>query len=143
MLSIYRPTSRELYPALRSRSRDLEEDLLSERFGDGRWWPRVDIVREEGIFKMAVELPGVERDDLHIDYNDGMLTVKGEKKGEFEESSDGCRCSERYYGTFERSFELPAEASVEEISAKLENGVLTITMPVKEPETKKVEIAIN
>lgn len=105
--------------------------------------PRVDIAQGEGSYKLTMELPGVDREDLHIDFDDGILTVRGEKKGETEETTEGCRCSERYYGSFERSFELPSDAVVDEISARLENGVLTVTMPVKEAETKRVEIAVN
>lgn len=143
MLSIYRPTTRGSYPALWSRPGTLPDDFVPDRFGDGGWWPRVDISRDEGVYTMTFEVPGVDREDLHIDFNDGILTVRGEKKRGIEETTEGCRCTERYYGSFERSFELPSEAVAEEISARLENGVLTVTMPVKEPETKRVEIAVN
>lgn len=143
MLSIYRPSTRGYYPTVWSRPGFYGDEFVADRFGDGGWWPRVDIANEEGTYRLTVEVPGVARDDLHIDFDDGVLTLRGEKKREGEEATEGCRCSERYYGSFERSFELPSDAVVEEISARLENGVLTVTMPLKEPETKKVEITVN
>ena len=104
------------------------------------WEPKVDIMREDGHFKLTAECPGVEKDDLHVDVQDGMLSLRGEKKSEVNEEKDGNSYMERSYGSFERSFRLPPEADVEHIHAELSNGVLTLTIPVNEPEKKKIEV---
>lgn len=138
MLTLYRP----LLPMLRNRwlpAWHCEEPVVGA--GEGEVWnPRVDVVRENGHFKLTAEFPGVDKDDIHVDVKDGYLTVRGEKKREHSEEKDGHSYSERFYGSFERSFRLPRDTSVDEIEAKLENGVLTLTVPVAEKEPKKIEV---
>ncbi len=104
------------------------------------WCPRVDVVRENGHFKLTAEFPGVDKDDIHVDVKDGYLTVRGEKKRDHSEEKDGYSYSERFYGSFERSFRLPRDASVDDIKAKLENGVLTLTVPVTAKEPTQIEV---
>ncbi|MFC1834136.1 Hsp20/alpha crystallin family protein [Thermodesulfobacteriota bacterium] len=106
------------------------------------WNPRVDIERENGHFKLTGEFPGISKDDLHVDVKDGLLTLRGEKKKDFDEEKDGCKYSERFFGSFERTFRLPPETPVDGIVAKLDQGVLTVTIPVPpEKEVKNIEVA--
>jgi len=133
------------YPMLRHRflpmTRDFEE-FFPEFYEDVNLFPRVDIVREQDMYRLTADFPGMNVEDIHVEVKDGALTLWGEKRRESEREGDGFRCSERYYGSFSRSFSLPADASVDNIEAKMDKGVLTITVPLKGgEEAKKIEIA--
>ena len=95
-------------------------------------------------YTITVELPGVALEDVELHADDGVLTVKGEKRSNREENEGDWYFSERYYGAFSRSFRLPADADAAGIAASLKDGVLTITAPKKKAaaETRK-KIAIG
>ena len=105
--------------------------------------PKVEVTREDGHYMLTAEFPGMERDDIHVDVKDGVLTLSGEKKREFEEEKEGYHYSERSYGSFRRSFCLPPETSEDEIQATLDKGVLKITIPLVEKHPKKIQISDN
>lgn len=141
MLTLYRP----LLPRFRNRwhpACDCEHPVAGGSEGEP-WNPRVDVVRENGHYKVTAEFPGVDKDDIHVDVKDGYLTLRGEKKRERSEEKEGYNYSERFYGSFQRSFRLPQEAEVDAIEAKLENGVLTLTVPVVEPKPTKIEVTAS
>lgn len=105
--------------------------------------PRSDASANEEGYRITLELPGVSEDDIEVIAENGVVTVKGEKKFEREDKGDTWYFSEREYGTFSRSFRLPGDADESNVSAELKDGVLTITVPrikPQEPETKKVKI---
>lgn len=108
-------------------------------------FPRVEIIQEGHEYKLMAELPGLDKDEIRIHVRERILTLAGERKSVFEEEWGGCRCSERYYGAFERSFPLPASARTDEIKATLDKGVLTITMPLFEEQEvgRKVDILVQ
>ncbi|ALG89601.1 MULTISPECIES: Hsp20/alpha crystallin family protein [Actibacterium] len=89
-------------------------------------------VRDEG-YRIALELPGVAEKDISVTVEDGVLTVKGEKRSESEQSGDSWYFSERQYGSFSRSFRLPPEADPGLVSAALKDGVLTLSVGRKDP----------
>ena len=95
-------------------------------------------------YRIAVELPGVDEKDIDLSVDNGMLTVKGEKKTSREEKGDTWYFSEREYGSFSRAFRLPSDADEDKVKADLKDGVLTVTVPKKAPAqgdaTKKVKI---
>ncbi len=105
--------------------------------------PAVDISETDKSYEFEVELPGMKREDIEIEVNDGILTVKGEKREEKKEEKKGYKKIERSYGKFERSFSLPQYIDEKNISAKFENGLLNVSIP-KSPEAKtssrKIEI---
>jgi HSP20 family protein len=117
-------------------------DEMMKTDGEGLGWsPAVDVVEREGELLLSAELPGMKRDDIQIDINEGMLTIRGEKKVEREEKTDHARLVERSYGMFERSFALPRTVAVEKIHAGFADGVLTVHMPKSEQAVgRKVEI---
>ncbi len=80
----------------------------------------------EDAYEIAIELPGVEEDDIEVLVEGDVLTVRGEKKSHREERGDTWYFSERQYGAFSRSFRLPADADPNAVTADLGNGVLTI-----------------
>jgi len=99
--------------------------------------PRVDIFEEADHIVMTAELPGVEKDNIAIDVNGRVLTVKGERSSDNEVKEDNYYRRERSYGRFERSFTLPAETDSEKIKAEYRDGVLTLNIPKPESSKKK------
>jgi len=113
-----------------------------ERLAD--WFsPRSDAASAENAYEINVELPGVREDDIEVELQDGVLSVRGEKKSETTEEKAGYYFSERQYGRFQRTFRLPADASEEGIEARFDDGVLKITVPKSTPPAqaaKKISV---
>ncbi len=109
------------------------------------WTPRVDIMEKENAYLLAVDIPGVHKKDIEISYNDGTLSIKGEResKSAMKEEDTKVHRVERYYGAYFRSFKLPEAIDEQEIEAKYENGVLTITVPKAEKKETKRQIKIK
>jgi HSP20 family protein len=93
-----------------------------------QWSPRVDIAETDKQYEIHVELPGLEKSDISLKMEDGLLVLSGERKSETEEKERRFRRVERLYGRFERSFRLPKEADVEKIEAEFKNGLLMISI---------------
>jgi HSP20 family protein len=106
------------------------------------WTPAVDIHEEDSRYMLTADIPGVNRNDVEITLEDGVLTVKGERKSETEVAEEGYRRRERIYGTFVRQFNLPDTVDTANISAKAEDGVLKIEIPKQEkPQPKKIAVS--
>ena len=106
------------------------------------WTPLVDISEAEDHYEVVVEVPGLDKNDITLSFEDQVLTLKGEKKAIHEDKKRNYHRVERFYGKFERSFRLPQSVKTNEIKAKYENGVLTVTIP-KSEEAKPREITIG
>ncbi|NNK67453.1 MAG: Hsp20/alpha crystallin family protein [Rhodobacteraceae bacterium] len=105
--------------------------------------PAAEASGSEDTYRITVELPGVAEKDIDLSVNDGVVTLKGEKQTEREESGETWFFSERQYGSFSRSFRLPPDADAGGVDAHLRDGVLTITIPKVAPaksEDTKVQI---
>lgn len=96
------------------------------------WRPAVDIREEADRFVILADLPGVDPKDIEITAENGMLTVRGERREEKDEEREGFRRVERVRGTFYRRFSLPDSADTDGIKARGKNGVLEITLPKHE-----------
>jgi len=106
--------------------------------------PAVDVADKDNGFEITAELPGLDEKNVEVTVANDILTIKGEKKEEKEEKEKDYYRSERRYGSFERSFELPAGVDQNKIEAKFEKGVLKITMPkTLEAQKKAKKIAIS
>lgn len=110
--------------------------------GRGLGWPRVELVEAEGGLKLSAELPGLDEKDVELLVEDGVLTLRGEKRSENTDTARGY--SERSYGRFERVIALPLPVEEDKAAASFRNGVLTVTLPRSEkaPERGR-RIAIN
>lgn len=105
--------------------------------------PKVDVAETEKELTITADLPGIDEKDVELTVADGILTLKGEKKAESEEKDKNYHVMERSYGSFARSFRLPETVKVEDIAARFDKGVLTITLPKGEaakPEVKRIAI---
>jgi HSP20 family protein len=98
--------------------------------------PAIDIVEKDNAFVVTAELPGLDAKNIDVQVSDGMLTIKGEKQEEKEEKTKDRHVSERRYGSFRRSLQVPGGVDAEKIEASYKSGVLTVTLP-KSPEAQK------
>jgi HSP20 family protein len=100
--------------------------------------PAVDIVDKENAYELSAELPGMDDNSIDVQFSDGTLTIKGEKRDEREEKKKNFYLAERRYGSFRRSFSVPEGVDAQRIEASFKNGVLTVTLP-KTPQARKNE----
>ncbi|WP_343081155.1 Hsp20/alpha crystallin family protein [Ostreiculturibacter nitratireducens] len=102
--------------------------------------PASEASTDGGAYRIAMELPGVEEKDIDVHMDEGVVTVKGEKRTSREEKGETWYFSERQYGSFSRSFRLPPDADETGVKAELKDGVLTVVVPKKGPaETAKAK----
>lgn len=96
------------------------------------WAPAVDIKEEDGAYVLHADLPGVDPKDIELNMENGVLTLRGERKSEITQEQENYRRIERVTGSFYRRFTLPDTADAENISAKSANGVLQVRIPKQE-----------
>ncbi len=101
------------------------------------WVPSVDVSEFDEEFVVKVELPGVNKDDVKITLEDSILTIRGEKKQEHDTKKSNYRRVERSFGSFQRSFTLPATVKADKIDAEFKDGVLRISLPKAEEAVRK------
>ena len=108
------------------------------------WSPSVDISETKDSFVVKAELPGLEAKDVNVSISGDLLTIKGEKQRDEEEKDEHHYCAERYYGSFQRVFQLPTSVQGDKIEATFDKGVLRITLPkVEEAKKKEIEIKVK
>ncbi len=143
------PTNRseQYYPSLLN-SGDLHrslDDLLDDFFGGASTKsqqplglsPRFEVSETEDAVLIEAELPGMDEKDIELTVHDHVLTLKGEKKRDQKVEKKNYYIKERSFGHFQRSLQLGSNVNVDKIEASFKKGVLTITVPVLEPEKKK------
>ena len=111
-------------------------DRFLDRFveGDGlpsvgAWAPDVDVAETADLLTVRAEVPGMEPKDIQVLLENGVLTLRGEKRQEIEQKDARLYRSERHYGSFARSLRLPANIDASKVTATFKNGVLTVAMP--------------
>jgi HSP20 family protein len=107
-----------------------------------QWTPRVDVKEEDKRFLILADIPGVDPKDIDVSMDKGVLTIRGERKSESEETNGKSTRVERFHGAFHRSFALPDSADAEGISASGKHGVLEISIP-KKAQTTPRRISVN
>jgi HSP20 family protein len=116
-------------------------NYLDDTITNGTWAPAVDVAEDTDRISVKVEVPGMEEKDLKINFEDGLLTVSGERQFERREDRSYHRI-ERAYGSFVRTFSLPRSVDAGKITAEYRAGVLEIEIPKRE-ESKPRQIEIN
>src|SRR6266540_1569641 len=106
------------------------------------WTPACDIYEDGESVALRFELAGVEPKDVDVRFENGVLTIRGDRRLEQDDKRENYHRVERAYGTFTRSFSLPGTLDPERIRAESKNGVLTITLP-KKAEAKPRAIQVN
>lgn len=106
------------------------------------WVPPVDVQETDESFVFTAELPGLSKDDVEITLEDNLLTLTGERKLEEKEEGKSYHRVERTYGSFSRSFSLPAQVESDNVAAKFESGLLRIEIPKAEQvKPRKIDIS--
>jgi HSP20 family protein len=138
------------HPLLREMERMMQE--FEEDFDYPLWpslitspprFPAVDVKEEEDKYIVMADLPGLEREDVSVLMGEGMLDISAKKQKESEEEREGFIRKERGYVSFHRRLALPEDVEEEGIEAKLEDGVLRLTIPRKKKEEKDLKKRID
>jgi HSP20 family protein len=106
------------------------------------WFAPTDVSEDENSLRITMELPGVDPNDVRLSLENNVLTIRGEKKQQVDDTNERVHRFERTYGMFERTFVLPNTVDSERIDARYENGVLQVTLP-KAERAKPREIRVN
>ena len=133
--------------SIQDRMNRLFEQTLSRSRGEEgvtatTWTPAVDIYETADTIVMKAELPGVTREDIHIQINGSTLTLKGERRFARDVQEESYLRIERAYGSFHRSFALPATVQQENVRAVLKDGVLELVLP-KAEDSKPKRISVD
>ena len=152
-LELWRPGLTLRRSPFREFDREMAEmmtDFLGDRplprvvRGTGSWTPPVDMVDRNGEVMLRVDLPGLEQKDIEVTVEEGMLTIKGTRKDEWQAKDEDCYACERWTGAFTRSVMLPPGLEPEKMKAIFRNGVLEVHVPkTKEAKAKKIEIKVE
>ncbi|WP_138429865.1 Hsp20/alpha crystallin family protein [Fodinibius saliphilus] len=137
-------------PALESMRRDMDrffDDLAPFSWNRGNggkeiWAPNTDMSETDDEYIVKVDLPGISKKDIEVNYKDHRLTIAGERKLAEEEENKNMIRRERYFGTFLRTYTLPDAISEDKIKAKFKDGVLTVLVPkveVKKPTQIQID----
>ena len=132
-----------------SRAQEEMGRLLDDRFvvraGESLGWtPATDIYEDEEGLSLRFELAGVEPKDVDIRFENGVLTLRGERKLDKEEKRDNYHRIERSFGAFTRSFTLPGTVDSSQIRAEAKNGVLTIGLPKRaEAKPRSIQVKVS
>jgi len=134
-LTRYRNPLSRLWPVadfdeMRRQARRFFEDVETPIPVDAfAFAPALDVVENDKEIVVTAELPGLKPEDVTIEVDNNVLTMKGEKKSEFEKKDSQYHIWERSYGTFQRMIPLPRTVKADAIEAKIENGVLVVKLP--------------
>lgn len=119
-----------------------EENGLPSVFQWGM--PAMDVVDSDDEVRVTAELPGLEKDDFHVEVVGDRLIIRGEKKTDCEKKEGDFHYSECSYGSFSRSVQLPAEVDVDKAAAHYKNGRLTLTLPKTEAaKNRRIKVAVE
>jgi HSP20 family protein len=118
---------------------DLPQDWPQRPIGTS---PRVDITESDDAYRVRAELPGVSKEDVTVELEQGVLCIRGEKKTRRDEKTERGRRLECSYGAFSRSLTLPQDADADRISAEFRDGVLEVAI-AKTPESKPKQISVK
>jgi len=148
----------ESYP-FRALQRFADEmDRMFDDFGLGRRWrdvpglgswaaemwaPEIDVFQKGDQLVIKADLPGLSKDDVHVDVTEEAITIQGERKSEREDRREGYYQTERSYGSFTRVIPLPAGAMGDQAKATFRDGVLEVTMPCPPTATRGRRLEIS
>jgi HSP20 family protein len=108
---------------------------------EGEWTPTVNFFEKDGSFHLTAEVPGINKEDISVTVNNGIVTLSGKKESEKEEKNRDYYLKETRSGSFSRSFRLPGDIDETKVDATYKDGVLTVVLPRKEEsKAKKIEV---
>ena len=108
------------------------------------WAPALDVQEDKDKFTVNLELPGLKREDISVQLEDGQLTISGERKVETIVEGTEVHRQERYYGKFSRVLTLPTTVASGQVKAAYKDGILTVTLPKTEvAKPKQIDVSVN
>lgn len=110
----------------------------------GTWLPPVDVVEDKDTVRVSAELPGIRPEDVKINLENNVLTIRGEKQQQHREEGQRVQRYERVYGAFERSFTVPNTVDADRIEATYEHGVLMVTLPkIEKAKPRAINVTVT
>ena len=110
----------------------------------GGWSPSVDVFQDKDNVYVKAELPGMKKEELDITFQEGMLTICGERKHESEVQAGEVFRSERFFGKFHRTVQMPAQVEADKVKATYKDGILTVQLPkAAEAKAKQIEVKVS
>jgi len=151
MFMLTRPGARSELHGTFGRLNRLMDDMFTywpaSSEGDslvGAWLPPVDVVENRDHVRVSVEIPGIRPEDVKIQLENNVLTIRGEKTQENRAEGDRVQRYERVYGSFQRSFTVPSTVDADRIAAAYQHGVLTVTLPrVERAKPRAITVAVT
>jgi HSP20 family protein len=134
----------KLFDAFNSRFGFKNNGDDNEDFANAVWAPLTDIMEDNDKYVLQLDLPGIKKEDVKITYNNGQLTISGERKYEKEDKDSTYHHIERAFGKYYRSFNLPEKIVEDKINAEFKDGTLNITIPkAEDAKPKQIEVKIK
>lgn len=141
MTQMTRYTPQRTLRDLQSEVDDIFDRFFNRERGEERttavWSPQTDLTETDGAYRIRLDLPGMKKDDIVINLQNNTLTVRGERKSDRTNETEEYVRVERAFGTFHRTFALPDTVDAENIEATYDDGVLTISVPKTEENTRR------
>jgi HSP20 family protein len=126
------------------------EDEMDRFFGGSGLMERpavtvpVDVFEDEREYRVRADLPGMDKKNIEVKMDNGVLTITGNKESEHEEKKESFQLRERVWGTFKRSIQLPTNVDQNRVDAAYRNGVLEITIPkTEEAIPRKIDVKVD
>jgi len=113
------------------------------RTGSAMWAPAIEVYQRNNELVVRADLPGMKKDDVHVEVADNEITISGERRQEQETEREGVYRSERTYGSFYRTIPLPEGAITDQAKATFKDGVLEITVPAPPHTTRGRRLEIK
>lgn len=133
-----------MFNALENRFGISRAPEMDEEYENAVWMPLTDIYEDNDKYTLKVDLPGIKKEDVKINYANGKLSISGERVQENETKDAKWHRIEKSYGKYYRSFTLPEQIQEDKISAEFKDGLLTITIPkAEEAKPKEIEIKVK
>ena len=121
-----------------------KDDSEDKDFLEASWAPLSDIIETDKEYKVAIDIPGVDKKDIRVSVSNGVLSIPGERKEESEVKKSNYYKIEKAYGKYFRSFNLPENIDMQKIDAEFKSGTLTVHIPKSETaKSKQIEVKIN
>lgn len=153
MLTLWNGFDRNLHDELAKMDRLLDGAFFTPEKTNGTFrpamtsWPRVDVVEDDDALRLVADVPGMSADDIAITLHEGVLVIEGKMQNEQRDESEGDETARRYLFrerqdlAFKRSFKLGRDLDGDDVSATVDNGVLTVVLPkVAKPEPRQIKI---
>lgn len=137
-LNLFGELQRDMNRLLENRLSQNSSSLVAS----SDWLPAVDIHEDKDGYLIAVDLPGIDPEDIHVSTHNGVLSISGKREGVHDDKDQ--RRSERFFGSFLREFSMPENADLERVQASSKHGVLELSIPKSaKPEPRRIEVAVH